>query len=292
MKNNIIVLGKFGQLSRSLQNFKISKPFIFIGSDQLDLRATNEISRKLRIYSPSVIINCAAFNDVDGAERGNEDNQLINFYGIKEVVNFCKESNVKLIHISTDYVFDGEKSSPYTENDLTKPINKYGLAKLQAEVEIIRELKYFFILRTSWLYSHFQTEYNFLNKIISLIKSGSDLYGATDLIGTPTYSNDLARIILEILESNSWDKSGVYHAVNNGSVSRYIFIKEILELTSQHIKNQCYVHKSKANDFKQTALRPVYTGMSNSKLQENFNISINDWDAALKIAINNFFLTN
>lgn len=289
MLSKVVVLGKFGQLSQSIQDNDPEQSFIYLSSTDLDLRNTKEISKKLKEINPSIIINCSAYNNVDDAERLDSDNILINEMAVKEVVKFCKKNKSKFIHVSTDYVFDGKKQSPYHEDDLAFPVNEYGKAKLEAEKFIAKNLQQFFILRTSWLYSHFKTENNFLNKIISAMRDKKQLFGATDLIGTPTYSSDLARHILEIIQKDEWHKSGIFHATNTGAVSRFDFIKKIIELSNVYLNNVVDVSPSQSSEFSQQARRPIFTAMSNIKLQEKLGIQTRDWEVSLDEAINLYF---
>ena len=289
MLGRVTVLGKFGQLSQSIQENDPEQLFTYLSSADLDLRNTKKISDKLEEINPSIIVNCSAYNDVDGAERLDSDNILINQMAVIEVVKFCKKNKCKFIHISTDYVFDGKKQNPYNESDLAIPINEYGKAKLEAEKFITKNLQQFFILRTSWLYSHFKTENNFLNKVIAAAMDKKKLFGATDLIGTPTYSNDLASYILEIIRKDKWHKSGIFHATNTGMVSRFDFIKKIIELSSAYFNDVVEVNPSHSSQFSQQATRPKYTAMSNIKLKEKMDIPAKDWEVALDKAINLYF---
>lgn len=288
MKDKIIVLGRSGQLSKSLQENDPSN-MIFLSSKEFDLRKLDDVYQVLEEYKPSIIINCAAFNDVDYSEKVSSDNMLINFYGIENIVKYCKIMKCKLIHISTDYVFDGKKGAPYEENDATNPINNYGKAKLMGENVILNNLNEFFILRTSWLYSHFISESNFLSKIIYAIKNNNPLYGATDLIGSPTYSNDLAKIIINLIEQNKWKKSGLYHAVNNGNVSRFEFIKKIIDCSERYHEYETLLNPTKSSSFEQVAKRPKNTALLNKKIKNELSYDIRNWEDALESAIKEYF---
>lgn len=285
MKNNkILVIGRYGQLAQSIYENQTKENLYFLGSKELDLRNLSQIKSQLSEVQPEIIINCSAFNNVDEAENEISDNRLINIEAIKELVAYCKESKSKLIHISTDYVFDGQKKTPYEEDDSPNPINKYGEAKLDAENYISKNLNNFFILRTSWLYSHFITNSNFLHRIINNLNTKKEIYGTKDIFGTPTYSDDLAKIILSIIKRGDWDKCGTYHASNFGEISRYEFINEInkhfLLYTSRKIK----IIPVKAMQFKQEAKRPKYSVLSSKKISNDLDIEIMDWKKSLSIA--------
>lgn len=239
-------------------------------------------------YKPDLICNFSAFNDVDRAEV-DQDNNLINSDAILELGKFSMYKKIPIIHISTDYVFDGTKGN-YSENDKTNPINQYGLAKLQGEQNLLKTAHACLIIRTAWLYSKFQN--NFLEKIILNIINDNNLSGAYDCIGSPTSASSLASAIDKIIPKylNNLSLGGVYHFANQGSVSRYELIQEIQNLfistsSKKYIPQE--ILKVKNMFFNLPAKRPHNTSLNSDKILTSFGIKPSKWKDELKKEIIN-----
>lgn len=276
----ILVIGKYGQLARSFQKFEPNA--LFLSSKQINLIKINKIQSVLSRYKPDLICNFSAFNDVDGAEV-NQNNNLINSEAILELGKFSMAKKIPVIHISTDYVFDGARGD-YSENDQTNPINKYGLAKLNGEKNLLDTSYSCLIIRTAWLFSRFKN--NFLEKIIFRIINSNELTGAYDCIGSPTSASSLAKAISKIIPKylNDLSLGGIYHFANQGSASRYDFIQEIQNLfisSSSEKYSPQEILKVKNSFFDLPAMRPLNTSLNSDKILSTFNIKSSNWKEEL-----------
>ena len=282
----ILVIGKYGQLARSFQKFKPDA--IFLSSKEINLVEINKIQSILSRYKPNLICNFSAFNDVDGAEV-NQKNNIINSEAILELGKFSMSKKIPIIHISTDYVFDGIRGD-YSENDQTNPINKYGLAKLHGERNLLDTSYSCLIIRTAWLFSRYKN--NFLEKIILKIINNNHLTGAYDCIGSPTSASSLAKAIIKIIPKylNDLSLGGIYHFANQGTASRYELIQEIQNLFIQTSSTK-YPHqeiiKVKNSFFNLPANRPLNTSLNSDKIFSTFNIKPSQWKEELKKEIIN-----
>ena len=202
----------------------------------------------------------------------------INAQGAKNLAIVCSVQDAILIQISTDFVFDGEKTEPYTETDVAKPISVYGASKLEGEEEIKKTLETYFILRTSWLYSEYGT--NFMKTMLKLAETRDEISVVSDQIGTPTYAGDLADVILKIITSNT-KSFGLYHYSNEGVASWYDFAKAIFEASNIEIK----LNPIKTSAYPTPAKRPLFSVMEKTKIKETLNIEIPFWRESLKKAI-------
>ena len=277
----ILVLGKHGQLSQEFQAINTEEA-IYLSSKELDLKNIDSIYPLLKRYTPKILINFTAYNFVDDAEV-NEDNVLINSLAIREMAKYCAANKIMLIHISSDYVFDGFKGQ-YDETDAPNPINAYGRAKLDGENHITQICNQYLILRTSWLYSLYGN--NFLTKVIAMQESAESLKGADDLIGSPTSAQSLAHAVHHVicLSNEMQINYGTYHFSNEGEVSKYIFMKKILEeLCIIKGGNPKAISITKNADFKMAAKRPYNTSLKSNKFSENFKYKIPSWDQELKL---------
>ena len=235
----VLVFGANGQLGQAIQylstnysnqHFKNNTDnvqFHFFDSNQVDITNINAVESTFRLLKPDFCINAAAYTAVDKAEIEEEKAYLINVIGIKNIIQSCLTYNTSLVHISTDFVFDGKKTAPYLETDLTNPQGVYGVTKREGELEIIHSLKTYFIIRTSWLYSDFGN--NFKKTMLKLANEKDQLSVVNDQIGSPTHALDLAELILKILFSKSANY-GIYHFCNEGNTSWFGFAKKIFEL--------------------------------------------------------------
>ena len=230
-KEKILVFGANGQLGKSIKRVVDNKnkseyDFIFLTKQQSNITDKDVLDVVIKTHLPKYVINCAAYTNVDVAEDEKENAYAINVLGVKHLAQVCKSYNSCLIHISTDFVFEGSTLKFLDENTICKPINYYGLTKLEGEQEIQTILNTHFIIRTSWLYSEFGN--NFVKTMLRLGAEKESLQVVNDQIGTPTYAIDLAKFIIHIVEIKS-EKFGVYHYSNNGLCSWYDFSKSIFD---------------------------------------------------------------
>lgn len=281
----ITILGKNSQLAQCLIK-KIKCPINILSSNEIDFRDYNNIEVVLSKFSNKIIINCFAFNDVEDAES-NQDAYKINHIGLEKVAKFCAKNNIVLIHISTDFIFDGNKGH-YIETDPANPINHYGKSKALGELSIQKHCRKYIILRTSWLYSHLETKNNFLFKIKTLaLEDKKDLFGAEDIVGSPTSSLNLADGIYKLLESiDTYDFSlKLFHFSDLGSVSRFTFLEEIVKKLNLKFNLSNSVHPTQNSYFNLIAPRPYNTSLNSSLFSETFNFRSQDWKKALNKTI-------
>ena len=229
-------------------------------------------------YQPKYAINCAAFTAVDKAEDEIDLSRLINKTGAENVAKACAQFNTTLIHISTDFVFEGSLAKALNEEDIAEPINVYGLTKLEGEQGISQITSQYFTLRTSWLYSEFAN--NFVKTMLRLGKERDELGVIIDQVGSPTYAVDLAGCILEIITSKS-DAYGLYHYSNEGVTSWYDFAKAIFELSDYSVR----VKPLKTSEYPTKATRPTYSVMDKSKIKSSLGIQIPYWRDSLTVCM-------
>ena len=274
----VLVTGSNGQLGQSLQYISArysNIQFHFYASSELDITNEYTIKEVFSLIKPNFCINAAAYTAVDKAEAETEKATLVNVTGAKKLAKVCNEFATTLIHVSTDFVFDGLKDSPYTEEEATNPQGVYGKTKREGEIEIIKHLKHYFIVRTSWLYSSFGN--NFMKTMLKLSKERDKLNVVNDQIGTPTHAVDLAQALVKIVLSGS-QNYGIYHYSNEGSTSWYGFAKEIFNINNTIID----LNPIPTSEFPTPAMRPKYSVLDKSKIKAEFDISINGWDHSLK----------
>ena len=282
----ILVIGKHGQLAKCFR--KLEPDACFLSSQQINFCETKKIQDILSPYKPAVICNFSAFNNVDDAENNNNNN-LINSEAMLELGKFSMTRKIPIIHISTDYVFDGIKGN-YLEDDQTNPINEYGLAKLNGERNLLESSYSCLIIRTAWLYSRFKN--NFLEKIILNIIDKKELSGADDCIGSPTSASSLARAINKIIPKylNDLSLGGIYHFANQGSASRYELIQEIHNLFIKNSSKKYMpleITKVKNSFFNLPAKRPHDTSLNSDKILTTFDIMPSNWKEELNKEIIN-----
>ncbi len=272
----VLVTGASGQLGRCIK--KLSSryqefEFTYTTSEELDLALFGVVSVFFRNHQFDYCINCAAYTKVEQAETEQEMAYLINAEAVKNLAEICCENQCTLIHFSTDYVFDGKKGRPYSEDDETAPLNVYGASKLMGEEYIRKHMDRYFIFRTSWLYSDFG--HNFFNTIREKAKKGETLRITTSQKGTPTNAYDLAEFVLELMAAGS-DKYGIYHYSNRGEATWYDFAAEILK----HVDSETELIEN--NDFETIATRPAYSVLSKNKAEEAFQLPVPEWKQSLK----------
>jgi dTDP-4-dehydrorhamnose reductase len=287
----ILVTGKDGQLGRSIHkvisaNAEIdndygSNEFIFVGRRELDLSNDSNINHYFNSNNKfDIIINCAAYTAVDKAEEESELANKINHLAVKKIAEIANKQESKLIHISTDYVFDGESNKLYTETDITNPINVYGKTKLAGE-KALQDIMSTdaIIIRTSWVYSEYGS--NFVKTMLKLGKERNELSVVSDQIGSPTYATDLAEVILGIVNNKDYqDKNQstqVCHYSNEGEISWYEFAKEIFKLAEV----DCKVSPITTEQYPTPARRPMNTIMDKNKITKAFSVDTPDWKKSL-----------
>lgn len=277
----ILITGSEGQLGRSLKKISSLYPdFYFYFTDVNEMDITNDISvRKVfNELQPHYCINSAAYTAVDKAESDHELCYKINVKGPELLAKYCGINKTKIIHISTDYVYNPTDNEIITENSPTTPNNFYGKTKLEGDLNIAKLLTDYIIIRTSWLYSEFGN--NFVKTIIKLAGVKEELNVVNDQTGSPTYASDLAVAIMQIIE-NSANQSGIYNYTNEGFITWYEFAKEIIELKSL----KCKVKPVPTSEFPTPASRPTNSKLSKNKILADYNIKTTDWKKSLKYCI-------
>lgn len=267
--------GQLGQCLQSISNDFKTLDFVFLGSSDLDISKKKEVENYFSKNHFDYCINCAAYTAVDKAEEELELAKKVNVTGAKNLAIACKKNNSILIHISTDFVFDGTAKLPYTEEDTTNPISVYGKTKRDGELAIISNLPQHFIIRTSWLYSEFGS--NFVKTMLRLSEEKKELSVVDDQTGCPTYAKDLAEVILKIINSQS-KKFGIYHYSNQGEITWYDLAKEIFKQSNADIN----LYKTDSNTFKTLATRPKYSVLNTSKIHSLLKLEPIQWKKSLE----------
>lgn len=274
----VAVVGANGQLGQALQHIAANYPAVqchFFSSKEIDITQVASIEKVWHELKPDFCINAAAFTAVDKAESESEKAKLINVDGARNLATICKKVNTTLLHISTDFVFDGSKTTPYTESETTNPQSAYGTTKRDGELAIINTMQAYFIIRTSWLYSKFSN--NFMKTMLRLAQDRSSLSIVDDQIGSPTHAIDLAEMLMTIIQSKS-SAYGIYHFSNSGNTSWYGFAQKIFEVNKVSIA----LHPIATSEYPTPAKRPHYSVLDVSKIATTFNVSIKKWDVALE----------
>ncbi|MFJ1472951.1 dTDP-4-dehydrorhamnose reductase [Capnocytophaga cynodegmi] len=275
---NILVTGANGQLGSEIQNIQgKTKNYFFTDASDLDITDRQAISDFVKKNNIQIVVNCAAYTNVDKAEDDIQTANLINNIAVGYLAEVCKENNASLIHISTDYVFGGTKNTPYSETDPTEPLGIYGRTKLEGEKAIQNADIDYLIIRTSWLYS-LSFGNNFVKTIQRLSSERNELKVVFDQVGTPTNARDLAAFIVHIIEKDLYKKREVYHFSNEGVCSWFDFATEIVRMSG----NDCLVKPCLSSEFPSKVKRPSYSVLDKSKLKNDFNYTISHWKEALK----------
>ena len=288
----ILVTGKNGQLGQSINkliNIEAknkynlnSNEFIFVGREELDLSSKSSIDNYFNNNNMfDVIINCAAYTAVDKAEEEQNLADQVNHLAVEQLARIANQQEAKLIHISTDYVFDGESDDPYTETEKTNPINVYGKTKLAGEKALQEVMPTnAIIIRTSWVYSEYGN--NFVNTMLRLGKEKNEINVVSDQIGSPTYATDLAKAILTIINNKNYlekqQSTEVYHYSNKGEISWFDFAKDIFSLK----KIECRVSPITTDQYKTLARRPKCSALDNKKIEKEFSIKSKYWKYSLR----------
>lgn len=274
----IMVTGAYGQLGnalkRELENDK-SIETIFTDADTLDITDTAALHRFFDDNPVDMVINCAAYTAVDRAESDDLKAAAINTGAVGNLGQAAAKHNIKVIHISTDYVFNGETFRPYEENDEPYPQSIYGRTKLEGEGLLSSFSNKAMIIRTAWLYSEFGS--NFVKTMLRLADEKSEINVVADQIGTPTYAGDLAHAIHQIIHHKDW-KPGIYHFTNEGVASWYDFTKAIFEFTGKKTK----VNPIRTSQYPTPAKRPLYSVLSKDKIKRTYGLEIPYWRDSLQ----------
>lgn len=276
MSDNILVTGANGQLGTEFK--KLLPNAIFAGVDVLDITDLDAVKNFVQKNSIKIIINCAAYTAVDKAEDEIELAKKINEDGSRNLAL----SGAKIIHISTDYVFDGNNYKPYLPQDKTNPISVYGRTKLAGELAVLENAKIAIIVRTAWLYSAHGN--NFVKTMQRLGAEKETLNVVADQIGSPTFAGDLAQAIVDILPQMNEANKGIYHYTNEGVCSWYDFAVKIMELSGL----SCKVNPIPSSAYQTKATRPFYSVLSKEKIKNVFNIEIPHWKEGLVKCLKQF----
>ncbi len=282
----ILITGAYGQLGNEINHLAKKFPewqFLFTDVDSLDITNESELETWFQNNKPDYVINCAAYTAVDKAESDIETAEKVNALAPKLLGKFSKKFDAKLIHISTDYVFDGQGFTPYSESDGVNPKSVYGKTKLQGEQFCLDENPETIIIRTSWLYSACGN--NFVKTMLRLGKELGQLNVVYDQIGTPTYAADLANAILSLIHISEMEPGkfvpGIYHYSNEGVASWYDFAKAIFEISGVN----CAVSPVRSVEFPTPAKRPNYSVLDKAKIKNTIGITIPFWRDSLKICV-------
>ena len=276
---NILITGANGQLGRSLQRLGGVSPHNYICTDvaELDITDAGAVLRAVREQGIDVIVNCAAYTDVEKAEEAEARADLLNHKAAGNLAAAAKETGATLFHVSTDYVFDGTAHTPYTEDGTPSPLGAYGRTKLAGERAVMASGCRYLIFRTAWLYSEYGK--NFLKTMLCLSSERERLQVVFDQIGTPTYAGDLALALFSIIESERYaGNEGVYHFTDEGVCSWYDFATEIAAAAGH---DKCRIIPCHTSEFPTKATRPAYSVLDKTKFKETFRMDIPHWREAM-----------
>jgi dTDP-4-dehydrorhamnose reductase len=276
----ILVSGSNGQLGSELREiagqFKEFQ-FVFFSRAELSITDNAAMEKMFALHRPSYFINCAAYTAVDKAEKEKEIAEEINGHAVGAIATLCTQYDCRLIHISTDYVFNGKARTPLKEDDPVDPVNAYGDSKLMGE-RLAMQHTDAVIIRTSWVYSKYGN--NFVKTMKRLMDEKESISVVHDQVGSPTYAADLATVIMEIIASGKWE-SGIYNYSNSGVISWFDFANEI----KKELHSKCEVYPIPTSQFPTPAKRPAYSVLDKEKIQSVYNIMAREWKESLKECI-------
>ncbi len=273
----ILVTGSNGQLGNCLKTLSAqhtAHQFVFMDRDGFSLTDPVMMDKVLEAEMPAIVFNCAAYTAVDKAEHEAEMAFAVNASGPGQLAYLCNQKNIRLIHISTDYVFDGLSKKPYTEEDQANPIGVYGKSKLLGEQNVLQSNPEALIIRTSWVFSPFGK--NFVKTMINLMHSRDSISVVNDQYGRPTYAMDLGAALINIAEKKAW-LPGVYHFCNAGSITWFEFAGEI----ARQIHSKCAIRPISTAEFPTPAKRPAYSVLNTEKISETFDLDLPGWKDGL-----------
>ena len=278
----ILITGSNGQLGNEIKHLAGSfagMEFIFTDLNELDISNTDDLKNFFKNKHIDFLINCAAYTAVDKAESEPEKAFLINAFAPALLAECAVEYGYTLVHISTDYVFDGKSYKPYVDSDPANATSVYGKSKFEGEQAILKSKANALIIRTSWMYSIYG--HNFVKTILRLVGEKQELKVVSDQAGSPTYAADLAKTILQIIEYDSVTGTKIYHYSNEGICSWYDFANAIVKIAGLN----CKILPVKTSDFPTAAARPHYSVMDKSAIKRDFNLEIPWWYDSLKVCI-------
>jgi len=274
----VLITGKNGQLGSELQEIEQNFPeyrMIFVDREEMDLSNPDQILEVLNTEKPEIIVSAGAYTAVDKAESDQELCDAVNHIAVKTIGAWAADNNANVIHISTDYVFDGTSETPLKETDAPDPINVYGLTKLHGEQALRASGANHVIIRTAWVYSTYGA--NFVKTMIRLMSERKEIGVVADQIGTPTYARDLALAIMQIIEAPEFVQ-GVYHYSNEGKISWHEFAKAVKEIKGFSTK----VNAIGSDAFPTPAKRPNFSLLDKSKIKEVYKVTVPDWKTSLQ----------
>lgn len=271
----VLVTGVKGQLGYDVVNELKKRNIEAVGVDidEMDITDASSVDKVIKEASPDAVIHCAAYTAVDAAEDNVDICRKVNKDGTQNIANVCKELDIKMIYISTDYVFDGEGTRPWEPDDKPDPLNVYGLTKYEGEVAVTSTLSKYFIVRIAWVFG--VNGKNFIKTMLNLAKTHDSLTVVNDQFGSPTYTYDLARLLVDMVLT---DKYGIYHATNEGIITWYDFACQIFKTAGLHVK----VSPVPASEYPAKAKRPSNSRMSKQKLVDNGFELLPTWQDALE----------
>jgi dTDP-4-dehydrorhamnose reductase len=270
----ILVTGAAGQLAREVvrQLAALGHQVTAAGRAELDITDFRGVSEVLKSVRPQFAVNCAAFNDVDGAEASGRDAMLVNGVGARNLAHACNGAGAALVHFSTDYVFDGRAGRPYTIADRPNPLSTYGRSKLLGETSVRDHAERFFLVRTSWVFGGGKA--SFPLKLMRWASGKDALRMVEDQVSTPTYAADLAGAVIKLMETGNY---GLYHVTNSGSASRYEWAEHVLKATGWKGR----LEPADSGEFKSPAARPAYSVLDNFPLEETIGELLPPWQDAV-----------
>lgn len=280
---NILVTGKNGQLGSELQDLAVASEhnFIFADSSECNIHDLESIEANVTVNNIDAIINCAAYTAVDNAEDDEMGALQTNLFGVSNIDKVAVKHNLSYIHISTDYVFDGTKTSPYEPADPTSPIGIYGTSKYLGEQVIVNSKAQAIVIRTSWLYSSHGN--NFVKTMLRLGKEKESLNVVGDQIGSPTYAHDLAQACIKIIHRGEFGSAQrIYHYANSGSISWFDFASKIMEEKNLN----CKVSSITTEEYPTKAKRPAYSVLSTNDIERDFAVAVPEWKQSLTDCLN------
>lgn len=280
----VLVTGANGQLGNSLRALSGQYPshtFLFTDVDGLDICDTEAVRSYVAENKVDYILNCAAYTAVDKAEDDEDVCERINTGAVRNLGEAARQAGAKVIHISTDYVFDGTAHGPYLETDPTCPVSVYGRTKLAGEEALLAACPDAVIIRTAWLYSEYG--HNFVKTMLRLGKEREEIAVVFDQVGTPTYAGDLAQAMLSVLEADENDsfQPGIYHFSNEGVCSWYDFTVKILQIAGL----ACRVKPIESRDYPSRAIRPPYSVLNKRKIKAVYGLAIPHWEESLRLCM-------
>lgn len=284
--DKILITGANGQLGKCIKDASTNfaeYDFLFADKKMLDISNAEQIETYFEKHQPSYIINCAAYTAVDKAETEQDLAYAINENGVKNLLEVCEKYNTKILHISTDYVFEGNGTIPYTPKDKINPQGIYGKSKAKGEEVLLSANVSSIIVRTSWVYSEYG--HNFFKTMYRLGAEKESLTVVNDQIGCPTFAGDLAYVLLEIIRlKKDWTETEIYHYSNSGKISWYDFALKIMELGNHN----CQVNPIPTIDYPTPVKRPAYSLLSTEKIAKVFGLSIPWWEDSLGKCLKRF----